>query len=145
ALIDSLPGIAADRDKIAALQRAETLISTSFTTTFTDVANLQSLIDAKKTLFDTKRDEMIAFLSAPFLTLAALHGAATTLLTGIEAFDQEPLSFDEDVRLFVVLAEDMLKQAQQLHTRGTRNSNAVQDLLNGAVTAAPVDALSAMK
>jgi hypothetical protein len=144
-LIDSLPGIPAEPEQIAVLQKAETLISTSFTTTFIDVANLQSLVEAKKTLFDAKRDEMTNFLSAPFLTLAAQRAAATTLLTGIDAFDQEPLTFDENDRLFVVLAEDMLKQAQQLHTRGTSNSNAVQDLLNGAATAMPEDRLSAMK
>lgn len=144
-LLDSLPGISAEHEQIAVLQRAETLISTSFTTTFIDVPDLQSLVEAKKTLFDAKRDEMTNFLTAPFLTLAAQHAAAVTLMTGIDAFDQEPLTFDADDRLFVTLAEDMLKQAQQLHTRGTSNSNAVQDLLNGVGTATPEDRLSAMK
>jgi hypothetical protein len=144
-LIDSLPGITAEHEQIAVLQRAETLISTSFTTTFTDVANLQSLVEAKRTLFDAKRDELIDFVSAPFLTLAAQHAAVTTVITGIDAFDQEPPTIDEDVRQFLVLAEDMLKQAQKLHVRGTTNSDAVQDLLDGAVAATPEDALDAMK
>jgi hypothetical protein len=144
-LVDSVPGIPAEHEQIAALQRAETLISTSFTTTFSDVPDLQSQVESKKILFDAKRDEMANFLTAAFLTLAAQHAAAVTLTPGIDAFDQEPLTFDEDDRLFVALAEDMLKQAQQLHTRGTSNSNTVQDLLNGVATDTPEDRLSAMK
>ena len=137
-LIDTeLPAADAEHEQIAVLQRAEAVISTSFTTTFIDVPDLQSIVEGKKALFDAKRDGMTAFLSTSFLTLAAQHAAATNLIAGIEAFDQEPLTFDEDVRLFVALAEDMLRQAQQLHTRGTQNSDAVQDLLDGAANATP--------
>jgi hypothetical protein len=145
-LIDiDLPAATAEHEQIAVLQRAEALISTSFTTTFTDVADLQSIVEGKKDLFDAKRDELRAFLPASFLTLAAQHAAAVNLTAGIEAFDQEPLTFDQDVRLFVALAEDMLKQARQLHARGTQNSGEVQTLLNGAVNATPAEKLDAMK
>lgn len=143
-LIDSLPGISAEPERIAVLQRAETLISTSFTTTFTDVANLQSLVSAKKALFDAKRDDLRDFVAAPFLTLAAQHAALTTVMAGIEAFDPEPPTIEDDVRQVLVLAEDLLKQAQKLHVRGVANAAAVQALLDGAVAATPEDALDAM-
>ena len=140
-----LPAAATEQEQIAVLQKAEALISTSFTTTFTDVTNLQTIITGKKTLFDGKRTDLTTFLSSSFLNLAAQHSAATGLVAGIEAFDQQPLNFDEDVRQFVVLAEDMLKQAQQLHAHGTANSLAVQDLLDAAASATAKDKLEAMK
>ena len=139
-----LPAAATEQEQIAVLQRAETLISTSFTTTFADVVALRSAVEAKKGLFDAKYGEMTTFLSSGFLTLADQHAAALSLAAGTDAFDQEPLSIDEEVRLFVVLVEDMLKQAQQLHARGTRSSGAVQDLLTGAAAATPAEKLDAM-
>jgi hypothetical protein len=140
-----LPASGTDEEKIAILQKAEALISTTITTTFIDVPDLQTTVSGKKVLFDAKRDEFVAFLSASFVTLSALHAAATALLTGIAAFDQEPIDFTEAERQFVVLAEDMLKQAQKLHALRTKNSLAVQDLLNAAVSATPEDRLEAMK
>jgi hypothetical protein len=140
-----LPAAGAEEEKIAVLQKAEALISTSFTTTFTDAANLQTIVQGKKTSFDVKRTALTNFLSSPFTTLASLRSAATALVAGIEAFDKEPLEFDDDDRMFVILAEDMLKQAQKLHALSTKNSLAVQDLVDGAVSATPVEKLDAMK
>ena len=57
-----LPASRHEHEQIAVLQRAETLISTSFTTTFIDVADLQGIVEGKKTLFDAKRDELHDFL-----------------------------------------------------------------------------------
>jgi len=140
-----LPAATTEDERIAILQKAEALISTSFTTTFADAAALQSAVAARKLQFDAKRAQITTFLSSGFLSLADQHNAATALMAGMEAFDPQPLSIEEDVRLFGVLAEDMLKQAQQLHALGTRNSAAVQDLLTGAASATPGDKLEAMK
>ena len=71
--------------------------------------------------------------------------AAAALLTNLEDFDKDPIDFTDDQRQFVVLAEDMLKQAQKLHALGTRNSLTVQDLLTAAAGATPEDRLEAMK
>ncbi len=140
-----LPAAGTEDDKIAVLQRAEALISTSFATTFTDAADLETIVLGKKTAFDARRTELAAFLSSPFTTLASLRNAAIALLAGIDTFDKEPLSFDDDDRMFVILVEDMLKQAQRLHALGTKSSLAVQDLLDGAVGATPEDKLDAMR
>jgi hypothetical protein len=140
-----LPAAATDEERVAILQKAEQLISTTITTTFSDVLNLQTIVSGKKVLFDAKRGELTAFLTTSFVALSSLHAAAAGLLTGIAAFDPEPIDFTDDERQFVVLAEDMLKQAQKLHTRGTKNSLAVQDLLTAAASATPEDRLEAMR
>jgi hypothetical protein len=140
-----LPAAATDEEKIAILQKAEQIVSTTITTTFIDVADLQTIVAGKKVLFDAKLGEFTAFLTTSFVALSALHASATALLTGLEAFDKEPIKFGDDERQFVVLAEDMLKQAQKLHALGTKNSLAVQDLLTAAASATPEDRLDAMK
>jgi hypothetical protein len=139
-----LPAAATEEEQVLVLQRAEALISTSFTADFADAAALQIGVAAKKAQFDVRHAAIAAFPDAAFLTLAAQHAAAVALLPGLDAFDQQPLSLEEDERLFVVLAEDMLKQADSLHAAGTATSTAVQDLVTDAAAATPPDRLAAM-
>ena len=144
-ITSELPAATTDEERIAILQKAEQVISTEITTTFVDVLDLTTTVSGKKLSFDAKRGELTSFLTTSFTALSALHAAGAALLTNLENFDKELIDFTEDERQFVVLAEDMLKQAQKLHALGTKNSLAVQDLLTSAATATPEDRLEDMK
>lgn len=145
-LIDvDLPAAPDDEQKIAILQKAEALISTTFTTSFADAADLLTKVQARKAQFDLKHVEVAAFLTTAFTDLPDQYDAAEAVISGMDAFDREPLDIAAERRQLVALVEDLLGQAQQLRDRATQGSAEVQALVTAAEGATPPDKLDAMK
>ena len=140
-----LPVAGSDQERIDLLHRAEALISATPTTVFADAAALQLAVEAKKTLFDARHGDVAAFVTTGFATLFAQFNAAEALIVGMDSLDPQPLAITEEVRLLVVLAHDLLNQAQQLHASASATSAAVQDLIDSATGAPAQEALQAMQ
>jgi hypothetical protein len=124
-----------DQQAIDAWHRAETAISTTFTTGFANPAALAAAVAGKRAFFEQKRTAAATLLAAGFTSLAPLYADAAALVAGTETFDLEPLDLAEARKMVVVLAEDLLRQAQQLHARGAATATAVTALITKAAAA----------
>lgn len=129
---EELPLATTEEQKIEILHRAETLVSTTFTTVFADANALGAAVTAKRASFEQKRAAAATFLTQGFTTLAQLFAQASALLAGTEAFELDVLDVTEAKNAVVVLAEELLRQATKLHARGSENSTAVEALLSAA-------------
>ena len=129
-LTNQVPTAAGDEERIALLHEAEALISASPTTDFADATALQIDVESKKLLFDGRHAQVAAFMNTDFATLAAQYTAADVLIFGVDVFDVQPLEIADEQRLIVVLAEDLLKQSQQLHAMASDVSQDVQSALD---------------
>lgn len=127
---DQIPAAADDPARILLWQQAEALISASTTTDFTDLLDLQTKVEAKKTLFDGRHGQIGAFMTTDFATLDVQYAAVDALIAGLDAFDLQPLAIDEQRRALVTLAEDLLNQSQKLLATATDVSSDVQDTLD---------------
>ncbi len=132
---NEVPAAATDPLKIAAWHRAETAISTTFTTGFASPDALATAVAGKRTFFEQKRTAAATFLAAGFTSLAQLFADAAALIAGTETFDLEPLDLLPDGKMVVVLATDLLQQAQKLHARGVATVATVNELITKATTA----------
>ena len=140
-----LPAAGSDEERIAFWHEAEALISSAATTEFANVAALQVAVEAKKPAFDAKRADLAAFVTADFSTLLAQFDAAAALLAGMAAFDLQPLDIADEQRQLVVLAEDLLNQAQQLRDSAGATAAAVQDLIASLPGLSAQESLSTLK
>lgn len=120
---NQLPATTTEEEKIEILQKAERAISTVFDVTFTDSADLLAKVTVKKGEFDAKLSDMVTYLATNHTQLKTLFAATEILLTGLDQFDIEPPDTNEDMKQVVVLAEDMHKQAEKLHTLVEKNLN----------------------
>ena len=136
AIIDTeLPAATTEEQRVQLWHQAETQVSTTFTGTFADSTALGVVVTSKRAFFEQKRTAAATFLGQGFTTLSQLFAAAAALLAGTETFDLAPLDVNEAIRLVVVLAEDLQRQATQLQARGTASALVVDALLVEAQTA----------
>ena len=136
-IVDSdLPAATTDAQTVEVWHRAEAAISTTFTTVFASPAALGTEVAGKRSFFEDKRTAAATLQSAGFTSLAPLFADAAALVAGTGAFDREPRELREAGTMVVVLAADVLRQAQKLFDRGTTASGEVAGLLATAATAA---------
>ena len=133
---EELDDATSDEEKIAILQKAERVISTSYTLVeaATTVAFLTGEVTAKKASFDIKFDEIVTFITGSPETLIDLVNGLNELKTGgaspLEGFDLIALETDDQERQIVVFAEDMVLHLQKLNVQVMETAKSVQDLLN---------------
>lgn len=139
-LIDQLPAAPTDEEKIEIWLKAERVISTQYTANVSSLSDLQDDMEDKKDNFDTKHTALESFLSTSHLTMSDLFNALGGLKTGLNLMDHIPLEAEEDEKQVVILAEDMLKQANKLYAAMAEGDNSkltqVQNLLDQAADTA---------
>ena len=140
-----IPAAADDEARILLWQEAEALVSATTTTDFTDLLDLETKVEAKKTLFDGRHGQIETFMTTDFATLVAQYTAADSLTLGLGAFDLQPLVIDAQRRALVTLAEDLLNQSQKLRAAGTEVSADVQGTLDNLSTMAADRQLPALQ
>ena len=131
-IINKLPLAATPEEQIAVIQKAESQISSTYVVEFTDATDLLSKVNVKKGIFDTRLSNMVTYLATNYTSLKAFIDATNTLFVGIEIFDLQPPNTDDELKQVVILAEDMYKQAEKLHTLIEKNVDEVTDLVNDA-------------
>jgi hypothetical protein len=140
-LVDvQLPTATDDEERIRILHEAEARISSTFTSDFTTVAELQTKVGARRDAFDDRYDDIDDFLAHDFFTLFEILDAAAALVAGLESFEVEPPELGPELRQVVILAEDMMKQAEKLHAECVERSQAAQGLLDEEAVSASAEA-----
>jgi hypothetical protein len=114
ALLTTLPGLPTDADKISALLEAERLVSVAPTDpTGKTVAQVQLLVDTKKTAYAARQTAFVNLQKTPVTTMTALLTAFEALLplTQFETQETDVADLENDV---VVLAQDIAGRTTQL-------------------------------
>lgn len=106
-LLLTLPGLATDPERIELLLAAERLVSVAPTDAAgKTAAQVQTLVDAKKTAFATRQAAFANLQKTPLTKVASVVGAFTTLLP-ITAFDTQETDVTGIEKDVVVLAQDI--------------------------------------
>jgi hypothetical protein len=130
-LIDNqFPAAVSDEEKIRILNEAERAISTQLTINFASIPALQTIVNGKKSNFDTKFDDIQTLLAGNFLNLKDLVDEVDILKTGWGDFDLQEIDIDKEVRQILAFAEDLYSQAKKLSDNLDEKMNSVQSLLD---------------
>ena len=142
---DNLPGPTPDADRFAALQRAESLLSTALSPLPATPALLRAALDTLGADFAAKRKQLDDVAEGAEPTLADLH-AATTALLPLSAFDAEPFTLDELEDEILTFAAGLAGAAGGLRDELKRRGDLAQTALTAhAAAAGGADQVAALR
>ena len=129
---EELPLASNDNERIAIFKKAEMHISTELALPGTDVAAYLARLANQKSDFDAKLLQMQAFLDGTVLSLKSLFDEVAIINNQLDGFDFVVLDTEDEERQTVVLAEDLFKHSEKLHTSLGNMTGEAQNMIDDA-------------